>query len=749
MNNTLNPKILAAIGVDAKVLCFARNKPLLLLMLLGFSVGEVQSQLAAIHKADKYYSNYSYSKVIHKIGHKKNLDTHSKRELAESYKMAGDYLASEHFYAEVVAAPDHLVEDVFAYAQILKMNGKYEESVKFMEQYAEMKKNDTRAAKVHKNTHYMDELLKDKGIYKIKNLDANTEEEDFGLTYFKGQMVYTSSRHNTGLPAKKWNGNNLNYLDLFIADIDTLTDELNHSKQMRELNNKYHEGPASYDKAGDIMLYTVDNYTSISSDGTKNLQLFECKLVNGEWSKPIAFPYNNKEYSIGHPALSPDGNTLYFASDMPGGKGGVDIYKSERNADGTWGTPQNLGDVVNSEGNEVFPFYHASGMLYYASDGHPGLGGLDVFSVNLKKKSLEEPENLGVPINGSKDDFGLIFNESTTRGYFASNREGGKGNDDIYSVRVIDDTKLLVGTAYDNYGNILDSTMVILYDDKHNMLSSVLTGEDGKYSFEVEKNKKYRLNGTRMDYFDGRNKANTHTKQKIITANVTLTVIPGFTLVALITDEKTGKPIEGVSLKLTTKKGEVIEYKTPGSGTYRGPISDKKLGDDLYYKVELVKKGYLPKRIDFHKLLDMPGEVKMFLSMGKPEVGADLGKLINLNPIYFDLDKYDIRPDAAIELDKIVAIMKEYPGMVIELGSHTDCRASRAYNIVLSENRARSSAFYIISKGISSDRIYGRGYGESRLANGCACEGDVESTCSEEEHQQNRRTEFIVVKMKK
>ena len=708
------------------------------------------AQQAAIHKADKYYSNYSYSKVISKIGHKKHLDTHSKRELAESYKMAGDYAESEHYYAEVVAAEDKTADDVFCYAQILRMNGKYDESVKQMEMYASMKGNDSRAALVKQNTHYTEELLKDKGRFKIKNLDANSAEEDFGVTYYRNQVVYTSSRHQLASMSKKWNGNNLNYLDLFIAEVDTNTDELHHSKQIRNLNKKYHEGPASYDDKGDIMMYTVDNYTSTSEDNTKNLQLFECKLENGEWSKPIAFPYNNKEYSCGHPALTPDGNTLYFASDMPGGKGGVDIYRCERNPDGTWGTPQNLGDKINTEGNEVFPFYHHSGVLYFASDGLPGLGGLDVFASVLHKKTVTRPMNMGVPINGSKDDFGLIFNHNESRGYFASNREGGKGNDDIYSVRTIPEptSKRLEGIAYDTNGKILDSTLIVLYDDKHNPLKSVLTGSDGKYSFDVETKKKYKLNGTKMDYYDGRNKASTYGKELVVVANVTLNIIPGFIFVALVSDEKTAKPLDGVSIRITSRRGEVIEYKTPADGIYRAPLVSYKLGDDLIYKVELVKKGYLPKTVDFHKLLDIPGEVKMFVNLTKPETGADLGKLLNINPIYFDLDKYNIRPDAAIELDKIVKAMKEYPGMVVELGSHTDCRAPRSYNEILSDNRAKASAAYIIRNGISAKRIYGRGYGESRLKNDCACEGETESTCSEEEHQQNRRTEFIIVKMK-
>ena len=713
----------------------------------------VLAQTPSVKKADKAFKSFSYPKVIEKLEGKKDISTNAVRELAASYAFVGQYAKAEETYARLSAAPDKIPTDLYDYAQVLKMNGKYNEAITQLDAYAALQSNDKRVQLVKKDIHYMDQLLKDKGQFTIKNLDMNSAAQDFGATYFKDKVVYTSSSHLVSASQRKWNGNNLDFLDLHVANANE-THELTNSKLLNNVNKKYHEGPASYDSSGTIAFFTVDNYKNLSSDGVRKLELFESKFKDNKWEKLIPFPLNNKEYSVGHAALNAAGNVLYFASDMPGGKGGVDIYKITRNADGTWGTAENLGDKINTEGNEMFPFYHESGYLFFASNGLPGLGGLDVFTSKITNGQYSEPQNLGVPINSTKDDFSFVLNKNQSSGYFASNREDGKGDDDIYSFNMLkkfNAGKVIKGVAQDKEGNILANTNVNLYDESGNILKTVLTGENGAYSFDVADKKDFKLNGTKEKYFEGKNVANTRGDEEIVIADVILEKDPGNALRMLVTDGKTKEPLDGVKYKITdVKTGEVfMQDVTPASGEALKPLADKKINDQLAYKIELVKDGYFPKTVDFKHTILKPGIINAHesLDLSMDREVKDLRDLVVINDIRFDLNKFNIRPDAAAELDKVVAVMNKYPGMEIELGSHTDCRAPIKYNEVLSDKRAKASAAYIKTKITNPARIYGKGYGESVLLNGCACEGAVKSTCSEEEHQKNRRTEFKIISM--
>lgn len=725
-----------------------------LIILSAFIIPFIGFSQASVKKASNYYNNYSYPKVIEKLEGKENLSTEAYRELAESYKIANDFAKAEACYAKVVAAPDKIAEDVYHYAQLLKMNGKYFEAQKQMDAYAVLN-NDKRAKLYAGNKNYAIDLLKDKGQFTIKNLEVNSLQQDFGAIYYKDQVVYTSSKARIKGAYRRWNGNNLAFLDLYTGKANSES-EITEAKKISKLNKKYHEGPASYSKDGHTVMYTQDNYKAKSSDGVRKLEMYEARFKDGTWGDKVPFPYNNKEYSMGHPALTADGNTLYFASDMPGGKGGVDLYKTSRGTDGKWTTPENLGDKINTEGNEVFPFIHESGLFFFSSDGMPGLGGLDIFTTEMKNGQPGKIINIGVPINGSKDDFSMVLNAEKTKGYFASNREGGKGDDDIYSFNLLKPFrfgKTIKGTAKDKEGNILAGTKVNLYDPETMAFNSVTTTETGAYSFEVDEPGAYILNGSKEKYFDGKNKAVVTEENDVVISDVILEKDPGLSLYALITDAKTKLPLEGVKVTMTDAftNTPFTAYTTSATGDYRTPLAGNKIGDKIGYVIKLEKEGYLTKTLTFNKLIDKPGVIRMNetldFTLGKLEIGGDLAKMIDIKPIYFDVNKSNIRKDAATELDKIVKIMNEYPNMVVELGSHTDCRASMKYNEALSDKRAKASAAYIKKTISKPERIYGKGYGESKLKNGCACEGPVKSTCTEEEHQANRRTEFIIIKM--
>lgn len=719
------------------------------------SLNAAAQKAPSTKKADKNFQSYSYAKAIKRYEAISKKDINVNRKLAESYQKTGNDVKAEEYFAVVANAPEANAEDIYDYFYALRENGKYAESEEWIKKYSNMRGSDTRAKLYVSNLGAYTKLKQDEGRFTIKNLDINTADQDFGTVFNNDKVVFASSRTSSQAVVRTWNWNNLHFLNLFEAK-RSANYELSGVKNFnKKLNDKYHEGPAVFTNEGKLMAFTRDNYDAKSTEGVTKLEIWFSEMKDNKWQKAFAFQYNNKEYSVGHPAFTADGKTMYFVSDMPGGTGGTDLYRSVKGDDGKWGTPENLGNKINTEGNEMFPFIHKNGVLFFSSNGLVGLGGLDVYAVQVKANGYSKVINLGAPVNDDKDDFAFVMDDEEKGGYFSSNRAGGKGDDDIYSYNLLKPLKFgkeIKGTAKDKEGNLLANTAVNLYSPKGDVISTVTTADNGAYSFMVDDVADYKLDGKKEKYFDGKNHANVTEASDVVVADVILEKDPGFSLIALVTDNKTKQPLEGVTMKITDSEGRLVSFVTPASGDYRSGLAGKKLGDKINYRIELSKEGYLSKTVDYAKILDKPGEVRvqdaLDLSMGKMELGTDIGKLINISPIYFDVNKFNIRPDAAKELDKIVKAMNEYPGMVIELGSHTDCRAPQSYNLSLSDRRAKSSAAYVISKGIPKDRIYGKGYGESKLINGCACEGTVKSTCSDEEHQANRRTEFIIVKLK-
>jgi outer membrane protein OmpA-like peptidoglycan-associated protein len=654
-----------------------------LFIFLCFCSFILSAQTDKTKKGSSDYERLSYSKAISKLEPYPKKTTEVKRQLAESYYFTGNISKAESYYSDIVTAPDAKAEDYYRYSAILRMNGKYAESEKWITQFGQKKTSDSRVAEYLLNPMAEKQLLKDEGRFEVTNLDINSSQQDFGPAYLNNTLTFASSREGVKSIERRWNGNGLPFLDIYVGSIGEKGQIANPVSLTKRINKKFHEGPASFSEDGMQMIFTRNNYKEKAADGSVNLQLFSANLVNGKWVNEQPLPFNNKEYSVGHPSLSPDGNTLYFASNMPGGIGGTDIYRAVKQANGNWSAPENLGEDINTEGNEMFPFYHSSGILFFASDGHVGLGGLDIFLAQKKQNSWEEIKNLGVPVNTNKDDFAFILDKQMKAGYFSSNRDGGKGDDDIYAFNLL------------------------------KPFSSSKTA-------------------------------------------ITVDVIPeknsGLSLYGIIKEKGSSIALEKVKIKLINNKTGIEEKIVTGpNGEFRKPLIENKLNDRVSFNLVMEKEGYLTKTVTYEKLLDKNGQYNIFenidVALDKVTLGTDLAKLIDIKPILFDLGKYLIRSDASIELDKIVKVMNENPTMIIALGSHTDCRGTSANNGKLSDERAKASAEYIKARITNPDRISGKGYGESQLKNGCACEGAVKSNCSETEHQENRRTEFIIVKM--
>jgi len=704
-------------------------------------------------KADKLFDNFFYAKAIDVYQDATGLTTNGVRNLGYAYWAINDYKEAEAQYKMVVASSDFIPEDVFQYAELLKMNGKHEEGEEWLEKFHELNKSDGRGIRYHNSREAYKSLKADNGQFEIRNLIINSEQEDFGAVFYQNKVVFASSREGVKGVRRRWNWNQLPFLDIYIADRMSNGELRDLALIGKNIAGKFHEGPASFDSTGNYMVFTSDDYKSRSSNGTVKLQLMESRKVNGVWSKPNRLELNSHEYSCGHGSLTADGSVMYFSSDMPGGQGGTDLYRVKKDSQGVWGKPENLGSEINTEGNELFPFIQSqSGLFFFASNGHVGLGGLDVFALKMNNDStFSEIKNLGAPINSEHDDFALALDAIGKSGYFSSNREGGKGDDDIYAFDMKKPLVFgvtIVGVSLDKVGNILPGTVVSLFDSDGNLITTATTGEDGAYAFTVDPGKSWEIVGEKDNYFTDKKLVSTSVEADEVETTLNLEKDPGISLLALITDSKSDSVLTDVSLVLTDNfTGESEAYKTDTSGTVFKPLNGKKIQERGSYNLEISKEGYFTKTLTYNVLFDKEGvyEIHKELDVSLDREVKDLSELVKLNPINFDLGKHNIRPDAALELDKIVAILNKYPNMIVELGAHTDCRGSKRSNQALSSRRAVSSAKYIQSKITQPERISGKGYGESQLLNDCACEGRVRSSCDEESHAINRRTEFKVI----
>jgi outer membrane protein OmpA-like peptidoglycan-associated protein/tetratricopeptide (TPR) repeat protein len=715
------------------------------------------AQTFSLKKGDAQYNSLNYTAAIpyySKAIKKDSSNTEALGKLADCYRLTNNVKAQRACYGKLVKGGSANTTQKYYYGQTIMESGKPEEAKQYMEQYTA----DARGAMFTKAINNIKVYYKNEDAYKLAMTTFNSAENDFSPAITSdNKVVFTSARKKAQWINRKhgWTGKNFYYLYSTAKDKDGKY--TSPSLFSKNIQTKYNDGPICFSNDGKTVYFTRNNLkgkkAEKSNDGTIKLKIFQATLTqDGKgFENPVELPFNNKEYNCAHPAISADGKKLYFSSDMSGGQGSMDLYVVE-NIGTAWGTPTNLGTKINTAGNDVFPFITENNILYFSSNGLDGLGGLDIYEVKIKEGVVGKIYNMGAPLNSSNDDFGIVFTKDMKSGYLGSNRNTADLDDNIYSFDVLRAVKrgvvLNVITKDKTTAEILPNTKIKFCDKE------AQSNEKGEAQFELEESVDCPLIGSIEKYFD----ANVNVNTKNISEDVSeinkellLEKDPGFSLIALVTDNKNKTPLDGVTMKISDENGNVFDYVTSATGDYKSPIMGKKLGDGVKYKLELSKQGYVSKTVDFVKTLDKSGEVKVHeeldLSLGKIEVGGDLAKMIDIKPIYFDVNKFNIRPDAAIELNKIVKIMNEYPNMVVELGSHTDCRAPKVYNANLSDKRAKASAAYIKKTITKPERIFGKGYGESKLKNGCACEGNVKSTCSDAEHQENRRTEFIIVKL--
>lgn len=698
---------------------------------------------------DKFFSQFELSRAISQYEEVDidQLSTNGLRKFGDAYRYTHDEVKSEEVYSKLVKRSDNKAEDLFTYAELLLMNKKMKEASLWMDKFHERLSTDSRGAAFYENRDRFNDLYEDLGRFKIKNIDANTKQEDFGTAFYGSQIAFSSSRGNKSPFKRVWNWSQFPYLNIYVSDKEE-DNELTDVKLIADkINKKYHEAMICYSEDMELMVYTRNNYESKSEDDRIKLKMFyREKDKSGKWGEIKGFDFNNENYSVGHPSLSQDKKTLYFSSDMPGSIGGTDLYKTVRTENG-WSAPENLGDVVNTEGAEMFPFIHPNGMLFFASNGHFGVGGLDVFMSKLQSSGkFSKPTNLGYPINDSKDDFAFILDSTQTFGYFSSNRPGGKGSDDIYSFRVFKKfCKQVDGFVVDDSNKKVPGASIVLFDEFGHKVEELIADNNGRYEFCLDPGK-YRLETSANEYRTSVSSFSLDDEDNSKGLDIVLASLPDFMLEGLVVDAKTSAGLKGAKITMTDlATSEKKEFLTDWDGLFLRELS-KNLNDTIEYDIVLEKEGYFTKKGTISKVLSKPGVYHIADDLFRMDLQvAELSQLVDIHSINFDLNKSDIREDAAIELDKIVKVMNTYPEMIIELGSHTDCRASRLYNAKLSNRRAVASADYIKQRIENPERIYGFGYGEERLLNDCGCEPSNDSDCSEEQHAENRRTEFVIM----
>lgn len=756
------------------------NRIVRVLLIAGMAFGSltVQAQSARLRAANKQFDNLSYVSAVR--AYEEFLRADKKKDPAEtrealiklgySYRKLQDTRNAERVYADLIKEYTDLDSEVYLYyAQSLAANGKYRESQKMYSQYGEKQAQDLRGRRF--TVSYMDlsRFYQDSSSYRLYDLPINSRQADFSPMYYKGGLVFVSARDESGAVKRVFNWNQTPFLDMYYhPDTNQLRVPVSELKRVsaaalgggtqaneaqanesvepsqpltkaeifsRTLNTKYHEGPMTFTRDQNTIVFTRNNSSKgksgKSSDGVRKLKLYSSVNKGGKWVDIKELPFNSNEYSVGHPAFAPDDSKMYFVSDMPGGFGGTDLYVVEYN-NGEWGTPVNLGKEINTEGNEMFPYVDGNGNLYFSSDGHEGLGGLDVFYAELKDGvAYKGVQNVGAPINSEKDDFGFITDKYRTTGYFSSNRKKGVSDDDIYAFyRACKQLNIYVYDA--KTGSPIEGADVRVLRNGVNQDLRV-TNVDGRSEMCVETNTDYEFRAVKEGFALNSVRFSTLTQslKPVLSVSIYLERTENTLVRGVVKTEVNQQPASGVKVTLRNEKDKSEQTVTTGpDGGY-----EFNMKPGAPYTLTAQKDRYATKKTQYAK------------SKKKTKVVTDslglygVGDVFQLKNIYYDLNKFFIRADAAKELDHVLAILKEYPEMHIELRSHTDARATDAYNLRLSENRARAALDYLVSRGVDAKRLVARGYGESEIVNGCV-DG---VNCSEDEHQQNRRTEFKIL----
>ncbi|MBK9758393.1 MAG: OmpA family protein [Flavobacteriales bacterium] len=662
------------------------------------------------------------------------------RRLAFAYKRMEEPLKAEAAYKQMANMGPLSGADMLDYADVLRGNGRYSEALAQYQAYDAQSPNDARVKGYLQQSDFFMRLKRDSTRNEVRMIPINSPQADLGVTVMDDLLLFSSAR-GEGVGGKneyKWDDQP--FLNLYTALLkgNTASEPL---VMRREVNSRYHDGTATYDSIAHRLYFTRDNvfYGTLnkSESGELKLAIYHSDISTGEynqkeWGALVPFTHNDPEYNTGHPCVSPDGKRMYFASDRPGGNGGVDIWYSDKLGE-EWGVPKNMGEKVNTSGNEMYPFVNRDSVLYFSSNGHAGLGGYDLFYCRLAPSGPTAVLNLGYPVNTRFDDRNLFLLRDDSTGFFVSDRPGGQGSDDIYGCTVHPPMQRISGRVIDKQtrepinGAMLDVKNALgrfMDDAKITML------DDGRFEIEVPFSNAYTITGTKNGYLQNSVSLNPDT-DPLDDVTIELgkydygaegTVMHGETLA----------PLAGVKVQLFDANDKMLqEMETGADGKYAFSLEP-----NTDYRIKVGKDGFFKQSAR----ISTKGKTSTVIRTDFKLFPLEVDQVVRLDNIYYDLAKWAIRPDAAKELDKLVQTLLDNPTVTIELSSHTDCRGKDAYNMNLSTKRAKSAVDYLIKQGIDKSRLASKGYGETKPVETCEC-----TKCNDDQHQRNRRTEFKVL----
>lgn len=714
----------------------------LALLLVSVTLTPASAQKLQKRMVERYSETFDHPRVAaicEDLEARGKADAATMRLLATAYRKMDRPADAEAVYARMMAAGDVQADDLLAYADLLRANGGYQQALERYAEYDRKVPGNARVQAYLKQPQLFQRLMRDSTRSSIRTVPINSAQADLGMSVLDELLLFSSARGEGAGGSRAYRWDDQPYLNLYSALLKGATAE--EPVVMRnDINSRYHDGTVSYDSLAKRMYFTRNNYfygvKDKSKQGELNLGIYYSDVVTGEFGQPewgglVPFDHNDPEHNYGHPFVSPDGRRLYFISDRPGGQGGTDIWFCD-NLGNQWSPPLNVGPKVNTAGDEMYPLITPDSVLYFASDGHPGLGGLDLFRTQLGPDGPGYVFNLGYPINTRWNDHSLLLlNDSV--GFLASDRTGGAGSDDIYGCTIVPPMIYLAGRVVDKATRQpIDGALISLKDGNGRFVKNytVTPEPDGRFTIATEHHDRFEVLANKAGFMQGT--ANIITDRDDLGAIVIELVKYDYLAEGSVMHGETGAFMDSAEVALTDPQGNVLAtIMTDASGRYSFPLMP-----DLDYQLKVERPGYFKQSAR----LTTKGQPNGILRNDFRLFPLKVNTVVRLENILYDYSKWDIRPDAALELDKLVETLRENPTVRIELSSHTDCRGKDNYNLTLSQKRAKSAVDYIISKGIDKARVVSKGYGKTKPTESCACD-----KCSEEQHQRNRRTEFKVL----
>lgn len=703
-----------------------------------------------IREADRYYQQMAYARaagLYRTAAELGAVNEHVTKRLADCSMRLGDTQEAERWYSVVVKFLNREPADLYNYAEALKSNGRYEEAEQWMDRYLAMANPDASVTRSNL-TGYARKFNLDKDRFSVRPVSCNTPYSDLAAAWLgSNQVVFSSSRHETRTIERRAAWNDQPFLDLYRADVTPTGDLVNPVLLEGSVNTKWHEGPATASANGDVLWFTRNNYYKgrmhRSQKGINRLAIFKADRRSGGYVESEQFLYNNSEVSIAHPALSPSGRKLYFVSDMPGGFGGTDIYMCEDQG-GQWSEPVNLGPAINTAHDEAYPFVGADGALYFASNGHPGLGGFDIFMATRGTEgAIVGAMNLGAPINSPKDDFAFIIDPLNRKGFFTSNRPGGVGDDDIYAFEMLaplEERYLCSGIVIDDEHELpAPDAEVLLMDEAGKVLERTTSDAKGEFTFPVKKSSTYKLVARMKGRYEGEQYLSTEgiERRLIITRDIHLVPDAGIWLRGFLREKDAPGFVEDAKVSVVNLSTFHTDTKTSGEG---GDFAFRLQGNEEF-EVLIEKPGYFSMSVPASTIGMRQGIIDLGTARELEMEPIEQGKAILFKHIRWAQGSAQLDPQAKAELDLLAERLSVNPSITVEVGVHSDARGDQKKETELTQQRADAIAAYVRGKGVPKERLRAKGYGATRLLNHCV----PGVQCSEEEHAQNRRSEYTVI----